>query len=466
MADNKKFYVHKDDKELNHELFQWLKANVLYYTMNGMLYAWDEANCFFRIIPKTDIPSWILQHIDEKSDGCIPNSVLDDVAKSLIRDYKHKMDKEELAVKGQFYLNLNNGVYNIETDEFIDGGAAVTKAKELCFTYRLDFNYIKESVIDDAPEFKHFLASSLDSNMDKRILLLEIIGICISSVQIARKFYILIGATKSGKSVIADFLHALILPKLAVSTFGLHQLNARFNTQHLEYTRLNICRELTAGKITGTDTIKMLVSDEPMFVEGKGKEGYVAFIHTKLFNCANQLPQFGEMDAAGNKSMTDRMILLRFLHTIPDAQIDKHLVDKLLSERDVICSSAIKALKALHDRNYEFTIPADSKELMETYLHDTISLKLFIEECCELSAEYRIHKADFIAAYKEFCSDNSLTPYKVREINAYIANCLPNIRKAKFSLNNKYCWGWLGIRIKTNNSIFDIKEVSQNDGNK
>lgn len=39
--------------------------------------------------------------------------------------------------------------------------------------------------------------------------------------------------------------------------------------QHLESSRLNICRELTAAKITGTDTIKKIVSEEPLFVEGK-----------------------------------------------------------------------------------------------------------------------------------------------------------------------------------------------------
>lgn len=49
----------------------------------------------------------------------------------------------------------------------------------------------------------------------------------------------------------------------------------------------------------------MLVSDEPLFVEGKGKEGYVAHIHTKLLTCANQMPLFGEMDCS-RKPVHDR----------------------------------------------------------------------------------------------------------------------------------------------------------------
>lgn len=80
-----------------------------------------------------------------------------------------------------------------------------------------------------------------------------------------------VGATKSCKSVIADLIQSVVFPETSVTAFGLNQLGARFNTQHLEYSRINICRELTAGKLTGTDILKMLVSDEPLFVEGKGK---------------------------------------------------------------------------------------------------------------------------------------------------------------------------------------------------
>lgn len=61
----------------------------------------------------------------------------------------------------------------------------------------------------------------------------------------------------------------------------------------------------------------------------------MADIHTKLVTCANQMPVFGEMDSAGNKSVTDRMVVLRFNHTIPEEQMDRELPDKLLNERDI-----------------------------------------------------------------------------------------------------------------------------------
>lgn len=427
------------------KLFRSQKEYLVY---NQRLYLfYKELRCFIHLKRPELVPN-LLKVIPAKERDAISNSSLEDAAKRLYRDFEHHRNLNELAIRGQFLLNLRNGVYDLNQGKLISGEEAVSLAKEMCFTYALDFSYIEGASLDKAPVFRRFLETSLEVTAcaEKQALLLEIIGICISSVQIARKFYFFVGATKSGKSVIADLLHRIVHPELAVTAFGLNQLSGRFNVQHLEYSRLNLCRELTAGKVTGTDTLKMLVSDEPMFVEGKGKEGYVAHIHTKLLTCANQMPNFGEMDAAGNKSMTDRMVVLRFNRTISEEEMDRHLLDKLFEERDVILSMAVDALKALHDRDYIFTVPDDTKELMESYVQESRSLELFLEERCELTG--KVHLSAFISAYKEFCAENALSPYKNKEISAYIANSLPAVHKEKFRQGGKYLWGWNGLSLK------------------
>ena len=195
----------------------------------------------------------------------------------------------------------------------------------------------------------------------------------------------------------------------------------------------------------------MLVSDEPLFVEGKGKERYVAHIHTKLLTCANQMPLFGEMDAAGNQSMSDRMVVLRFNHTISENEMDRHLPEKLHKERDIIFSLAVKALMELHGRDYIFTAPSDTRELMQSYLHESRSLALFIEERCQMSGE--VHISVFIEVYKKFCTENALVSYKNNEVSAYIANCFPAVRKEKFRIDGKYLWGWRGISLSADGNL-------------
>ena len=449
-------YVPPGSKIDTHDIVNWLLTHNSCMVNNGHLYVDNGEERYYRLLARGDIPPWILSQMDSSAD--IPPSFITDAIKRILWHPGIRVNYSEVLKQAQFLLNVRNGVYNIEDGSFASGEAAKKLAKDSYFTYCLQFSYIENASLDNAPVFRQFLETSLEADEvpDKQTLLLEIIGICISSVQIARKFYFFVGATKSGKSVIADLLQEIIAPPVAVTTFGLNQLSGRFNVQHLEYSRLNLCRELTAGKVTGTDTLKMLVSDEPLFVEGKGKEGYVAHIHTKLLTCANQMPNFGEMDAAGNKSMTDRMVVLRFNRTISEEQMDRHLLDKLLDERDIIFSMAVDALKALHDRDYIFTVPADTKELMESYLQESRSLEMFLEERCELTG--KVHLSTFISAYKEFCAENALSPYKNKQISAYIANCYPAVRKEKFRLNGKNLWGWNGISIKREETGTDIKE--------
>lgn len=64
--------------------------------------------------------------------------------------------------------------------------------------------------------------------------------------------------------------------------------------------------------------------------------------------------------------------------------MDRHLSEKLFAERDVIFSMAVDALKALHDRDYIFTVPQDTVELMESYLQESRSLAMFIEDRCKM----------------------------------------------------------------------------------
>ncbi len=193
---------------------------------------------------------------------------------------------------------------------------------------------------------------------------------------------------------------------------------------------------------------RSIIADEPIFVEGKGKEGYTAYPHVKLFSCTNQLPRFGNMDASGNQALLNRMVVLRFNHSIPDELIDRGLTDKLLAERNVICSLAVKSLQRLYDNGFRFTVPEDTKSMMESYHREDISLLLFIEQHCRISATGMVHKKDFMSAYNRFCIENFFTPYKPTEISQFINANFPVVNCERFMLNGKYLWGWKGISLK------------------
>lgn len=448
------------------EFLRFLRNITRYAIIDNRLYVWISEKRCFEYMTKARAMTWMDSLIDPSYGGKVRSSALEETYKKLLRDSSHTMNLKALLNESQYYLNLQNGVLDLRNLSLLTGKEAENKATELCFTYCLNFNFIESADFESAPVFRSFLDTSLDGSKDnpKVVLLLETMGTCLSSLKTVRKMFFMVGATKSGKSVTADFLQNMIWPDTAVTVFGINELSGRFNMQHLESSRLNICRELTAARITGTDTIKKIVSEEPLFVEGKGKEGYVADIHTKLFTCANQMPVFGEMDSAGNKSLTDRMVVLRFNHTIPEEHMDRHLLDKLLDERDIICSLAMKALHDLIERDYIFTLPEDSKKLIDAYIQENVSLKLFLEDWCVADPEGRVHKQELVMRYHEYCRENALKPYTDKQVSAYIEGYYPDVTKSKFHMNGKYLWGWLGIKLKSvdfGNTI--LKEENDNE---
>lgn len=445
-------FTPSDKSDINiPDVLTHIRENSLFFTAKNRLYVYNETACYFAHIPKDELPRFVLSFFSSDSRREVRTSTLNEIVRRLLVLPETDVNLNERRKATQHLINLRSGVYNLKEKKFTQREELTNKQlSEWCFTCCFDFDYLNEATLEHAHCYLEFLKSSLDFDTDKSKarLLSEIIGVCLSGVQTHRHMYILMGVTGSGKSVIADFLHRIVTPETAVTSFGLQDISGRFNKQHLENAVLNICREITANRIKDTDTLKELIADEPIFVEGKGKEGYTAYPHVKLFSCTNQLPRFGNMDASGNQALLNRMIVLRFNHSIPDEKVDRELVDKLFAERNVICSLAVKSLQRLYDNGFHFTIPEDTKSMMESYHREDISLMLFIEHHCLVSANGEVHKKDFMSAYNRFCMENFFTPYKPSEISQFISANFPTVNCERFVQNGKYLWGWKGLSIK------------------
>lgn len=442
-------------KKLVKQAMVCLENNTEFCVENGRFRLFDEKHHFWALIPEDNVEGTIQNLLPDEITKNLSDGAYVCIVRELRRNLKYRRNLEELGEEGQFYLNLRNGVFDFRKGCLITGEEAIELAKKYCFTYFLDFEYTSGADIKNASNFLKFVKTSLDydDEPDKVKLWFEIEGVTISSLRDARQLFFLIGLTKSGKSVTADLTQKVIYPKSAVTVFSLNQIGGTFNGDLLTSARVNICRELECGRIKKVHLLKGLASEEPVFTEGKFKTGRMSDIHTKLLTCGNQLPNFGELDASGNKAITDRMTVLHFGHTTPDDQIDRDLVNKLFEERNIIFSLALDATVELIRRNYKFTRPKDSEEIMNTYVRESRSLELFIEEKCDFGADFKVHKAPFIAAYKEFCTENAFRPYKDTEVKTYISNCLKTVRDDKFSIGGIYRWGWVGIKIKSKEEI-------------
>lgn len=414
-----------------------------------ILYEFNHEYGYFTPIPKCMLSMWLKKRLSPADKAVLSSANINEIVKTLISEPSIFVDFEAKAEKMSHLLNIRNGVLDISKGEFYPRDTLSKDAvREYCFNYYLDFEYSNKSKIDDAPNFANFLKTSLDypEDEEKTVLLLQIMGVCVSSVRGHRKAFFFTGMPRSGKSLIAKLISSVIVPQEAVTGFSLHKLGERFNGPHLVNARLNVDTENTISAIKDCDVFKKLVAEEPYFVEGKGQTGFVGCPHVKLLTCGNALPKFENVDASGNQALADRMVILNFSHSISDEDKDFNLFEKLCDEKDIVFSVAVDALVELVKRDLCFAEPEDSKTILKQWNSESRSVHAFVEDMCIFDGA--IHKADLYSAYQKYCSDNCVPTQKSNVFFEALYANFPSLTNAKFVNNGRYRWGVKGISIK------------------
>ena len=128
--------------------------------------------------------------------------------------------------------------------------------------------------------------------------------------------------------------------------------------------------------------------------------------------------------------------------------IDLGLKKRLINERDIIFSYALKFLPSLIKLNFRFTECDDSKRLLAQYEEEQDILPAFIEDRCEVGKEFRIHNKEIQDAVQAYYFENGMT---CQLSDNQILNRITRLCKGerdKFRLNGKNLRGIKGIRLK------------------
>ena len=116
-----------------------------------------------------------------------------------------------------------------------------------------------------------------------------------------------------------------------------------------------------------------------------------------------------------------RFLILSFDNVIPVERRDPQLREKLLAEKEVIVSLAVKHLKETIARGYKFTESERTIKNREEYSIKNNSLLLFLNECC-IIGEGRTVVSVFKEKYKNWCKDNGLVAERPNDITKILTN--------------------------------------------
>ena len=335
--------------------------------------------------------------LDDKAKCLVPNKEIKEVMKRLRFMPELQVDLEEEFWRGQMFVNLTHGIYDILKQEL------VPVRGQVMFDYVISIRYRPHCKLDDAPNFKRYIETSV--GMDQYECLMRVLGYCISSLTKGRKAFDFYGIGRTGKSTILNVLEAVIGGDL-VSHEPFHTMSGERAKAHYEGKRCNISRETSTKPNKNEESFKSLISCE--YTTGSEKyEKQKDFIATLSFVFAgNSDIDFTFMDDA----ILDRLVYIIFYKTIPEDEIDRDLEEKLLEEKDVIFSLALDSLKGLIEDKYDFKMAPIAEEHIKHRRYLIHSAESFLDEKCRLSDSRKISKVALYAAYIDFCKANALKP--------------------------------------------------------
>ena len=354
-------------------------------------------------------------------------------------------------------IRTQNGVVKLVTSEFTEEIDESVKYKN-----QLNFNYILQANLENAPEIKHFLRKSLgidEENIEespkfKRFL--EVIVYLISDIANAKKAVMLIGPPNTGKSVFLKWLERVVGADQVIP-MSFADCVKRFNGSLMEGKMLMISHEMPLKPLKCLDKLKAIISGDSLLVEQKMIQAHGHTPRVKLITAANNLPVLGEADAGG--AFCDRLLIIPFAAKSVENK-NSNLLEELWKERDIMLSMAVDSAKSFLGNNLNFTPEPEGDSLVEKLKHEGNSITYFITECYQEMTNGKICLADFYDRYVSFCKGDLLRPVDSTAFRVQLEQLGYRLEKRRVSSypNPRKCI--LGLSAKTLNMSENLDKVA------
>jgi len=252
------------------------------------------------------------------------------------------------------------------------------------------------------PRWRAFLDEVVDSDTDRQKLQ-EFAGYCLHHWGLPyHKALFLVGPTASGKSTFLDTINALLGDGTTASLTPQQMTSERFGGAELHGKWANIRNDIPAETVNNTGMFKELIAGDPIKAEEKYKDPFMFRPNAKHMFSANQLPETDTDDEAFYR----RILLCPFPETIPRAERDPALDDKLQSELPGILNWAIEGLQRLLG-NGRFTGDRSPGHTQDTWEKWGNSVSRFSQVALEDGPD-KLPKGEVYAAYLAFCREESI----------------------------------------------------------
>lgn len=305
------------------------------------------------------------------------------------------------------YINLQNGLFNLETFEL------EPHQRDLFFTTQLDFAYDPDA---DCPTFREYLKRSLvfpDGGPDPALvqLMRQALGYSMTARTDMKASFWLVGERDSGKSTFISVIKG-IMGDLH-TTVDLTQLGVnRFLLAGIVGKRVVTFTEASEGSMLDDAKFKTLVGgSDDIFVDVKNKPAISFRPEAKVWWAMNGMPRIQDRSGA----TTRRITIIPFNRSIPQSERIIDLERRLLSERAGIFTTVMFDLARVV-RQGHFDTCEQSEEQIRQYIAENDTEATFVEQSCSLHHSYRVRSSELYQAYSGWCSVNGFKPKNLNQV--------------------------------------------------
>lgn len=261
---------------------------------------------------------------------------------------------------------------------------------------------------DDCPTWKAFLLQIMDGNQEMVDFLQRAAGYCLTGDTSEQCMFVAYGTGGNGKGVFLNTLKAIIgtyAQGAQVETFVDRKKGGIPNDlAALAGARFVLCSEPDEGAPLAEGLIKTVTGQDTVTARFLNREFFDFIPQFKLWMMTNHKPPIKGTD----KGIWRRLRLVPFTVSIPKAEQDRELPQKLVKEYPAILGWMIEGLKAW--RKVGLLPPAAVLDASEQYRLEMDTLADFLADRCEVNLSGTAENALIYASYSEWAKDNGLRP--------------------------------------------------------
>ena len=298
-----------------------------------------------------------------------------------------------------YLLGVQNGVVDLKK------GTLLSPDPNLLVTKYCNIGFDSEA---KCPQFCAFLEQVVPIK-EQRDFLVIVLGYFLTGLSTEQLWFFFHGVGSNGKSVLITLLEYLMgdyatkIPTEMLMQHNRSSAGAAPDLLLLQGKRLIFCNETKEGQRLDDARLKDLTGNDTIIGRPLYSNNHISFSPThKLVVVGNYHPTVSD-DSHG---FWRRVVLYPFSVTIPQAQQDKRLLEKLIAEGSGILNYLLDGLKTYFEKGLE--VPKSLSQATQQYRTEQDMMHQFIDDECITGPDKTVLKADLYDRYKEWCLGNGL----------------------------------------------------------